>query len=267
VSSAGPQLEREALTRLSHVHGPGELQAAILALIVPADSVPSFVAWTGETQSCANASLLRADVTQLADGTRLPCFEALLMRMREQPREQRRALLESTRRVMAAIAPLRPLDRLHWLLMRRKLGERPPVPGLPGVQNDLGGLPPATVQCIASVAGYLSRMVPGREREGGQIWYAAAMAHVADAVQVPPCKPPDGDALARALIEVESLPAMMRPVLLRAWVDEALGTSQRARLWPVAADALRLVAGLLESPLPPELARHFTEVSWERSPH
>jgi hypothetical protein len=266
VSAYDPQLEREALSRLARVHGPGEMQATILALIVPNDSVPSFVAWTAETQHCPNAALLRGDVTQLGDPSRLPCFEALLARMRGQPREQRRALLESTRRVMAAITPLRPLDRLHWLVMRRKLGERPPVPGLPGVHNDLRRLPPHTVVRIASVAAYLSRMVPGRDREGALAWYRAAMSHVADTDKVPHCRPPDGDTLARALVDVEALPAMMRPVLLRAWVDEALTVSQRARLWPVAADALRLAALLLESPLPPELARHFTELGWDRHP-
>ena len=168
MSEHDAQLEREALARLSRVHGPGELQATILALIVPRDSVPSYVAWAAETQSCHNAAVLRADVMQLSDAARLPCFEALLARMRSHPREERRALLESTRRIVAALTPLRPLDRLHWLVMRRKLGERPPVPGLPGVHNDLHGLPPSTVLRIASVAAYLSRMVPGREREGAQ---------------------------------------------------------------------------------------------------
>ena len=37
----------------------------------------------------------------------------------------------------------------------------------------------------------------------------------------------------------------------------ALGHSRGARLSDLAADALRLTCGLLDSPLPPELARHY----------
>jgi hypothetical protein len=256
------QLELEALARLSRVQGPGELHAAILALITPADSVGSFVAWTAETQRCATAAVLRGEITQITDATRLPCFERLLERMRALPKEDRRALLESTRRVVAAFSPLRPIDRLHWLFMRRKLGERPPVAALPEVHNDLRSLPRHTAERVACVAAYLSRMVPGPERDAGRIWYATAMTHLIDPRTVPPCRPPDGDGLARALLDVEALPWMLRPVLLRAWVDSALAISQRARLWSGAADALRLLAGLLESPLPPELARHYREVEW-----
>lgn len=257
------QLEREALARMSRVHGPAELHAAILALVTPVDSVDSFVAWTTETQASATAAVLRGDVTLLTDATRLPCLEALLARMHGMPKAQRRALLESTRRVVAAFSPLRPIDRLHWLLMRRKLGERAPVAALPEAHNDLRELPLTMVDRIASVAAYLSRIVPGPDRAAGLAWYAAAMAHLIEPAHVPPCVPPDGDGLAHSLLEVETLPWMLRPVLLRAWVDAALATGQRARLRPEAADALRLVAGLLDSPLPPELARHYSELDWE----
>lgn len=260
------QLEREALARLSRVQGPAELHAAILALITPVDSVPSFVAWTQETQVAQNAAVLRQDVTALSDAARLPCLEALLDRMREQPKEDRRLLLVSTRRVVAAFSPLRPIDRLHWLLMRRRLGEKPPVAALPEEHNDLAGLPGMTIMRIASVAAYLSRMVPGADPAAGRSWYVATMSAIVEVDSVPPCMAPDGDALARALLDIEALPWMLRPVLLRGWVNAALGTSQRARLWPMAADALRIVARLLDSPLPPELARHYIELDWPVSP-
>jgi hypothetical protein len=263
MTSHEAQLEREALARLSRVHGPIELRAAILALITPPDSVGSFVAWTAETQDCANAAVLRGEVTQVTAATRLPCLEALLDRMRAAPAEERRMLLESTRRVVAAFSPLRPLDRLHWLMMRRKLGERPPVAALPEAHNQLRGLPRPTQERIASVAAYLARIVPGPDLQVGRIWYLEAMNRVMDPISIPPCRPPDGDGLAHSLIEVEALPWMLRPVLLRAWVNTALATGQRARLRPDAADALRLVAVLLDSPLPPELARHYSDLEWE----
>jgi hypothetical protein len=104
--------------------------------------------------------------------------------------------------------------------------------------------------------------VPGRDAAAAQAWYADAMGRFLPPEMVPPCQPPDGDGLVHALEEVESLPWMLRPVLVRAWVEAAIATGLRARLPAGAADALRLVADLLDSPLPPELARHYTELEW-----
>jgi hypothetical protein len=105
-------------------------------------------------------------------------------------------------------------------------------------------------------------VVPSADRDDGRLWYGAVMARLMDPRGVPPCQPPDGDALARSLLDVEALPSRLRSVLLRTWVDVALTISQRARLRPDAADALRLLSGLLDSPVPLELARHYREVEW-----
>lgn len=254
--------EREALGRLSRVHGPAELHATLLALITPADSTPSFVAWTHECRDTPDAALLREQVMQLSDAARLPCLEALLARMRQCPKPLRRSLLESTRRLMASHVPVRPLDRLHWLLMRRKLGDRPPEADAPRAGNDFAELPAHTIGQLANVSAYLARMVPGPDAQAGLAWHAAVMARLGPAAAPVPCKAPDADGLAAALDEVEALPWMLRPVLVRAWVDAALLASGRARLLPAAADALRLAAGLLDSPMPPELARHFLTLDW-----
>lgn len=259
---AASELEREALARLSRVHGSGELQAAILALISPKDSAESYIVWSVETEHKPNAALLRQDVMQLSDATRVPCLEALLERLREQPKSDRRSLLESTRRVMAAIRPFRPLDRLHWLLMRRKLGDRAPLSAPPAPQNDVAQLSSYMIERVAAVTAYLARMVPGTQGPSGEAWYREVMQELVHGGELPPCKAPDGEGLVYALLDVESLPWMLRPVLMRGWVEAALAVSQRARLAPMAADALRLVAGLLDSPMPPELARHFHELDW-----
>ncbi len=258
------EIEREALARLERVHGPAELRAAILALIATPDHTLSMMAWSAETQDVRNAQSLQDEVARLREAARLPCLEAMLDRMRAQSKDDRRQLLQSTRRVVAAISPLRPIDRLHWLMMRRRLGERAPVPLLPDAHNDLIGLPMVTKERIATVAAYLARIVPGPDAAAGQAWYAAAMAHLLPPARVPPYRAPDGETLAFALLEVESLPWMLRPVLLRAWTIAALGTQQRARLLPMAADALRLLGDLLDSPLPPVLARHYTIVEWAK---
>jgi len=163
---------------------------------------------------------------------------------------------------MATHSPLRAIDRLHWLSMRRHLGDKPPAAAQPESHNDLSQLPPATLLQVARVTAYLSRLVPGRDAAAARAWYTEAMGRFLPAEMIPPCNPPDGDGLVHALEEVESLPWMLRPVLVRAWVDAAIATSLRARLPAGAADALRLAAGLLDSPLPPELQRHYVELEW-----
>lgn len=261
--SAIAQLQRDALGRLSRLHGEHELHAAVLALIVPRESMASIDAWEQEISALGTSDTIGADVACLTDSARLPCLEALLDRMRALPTAQRRTLLQAVRRVMAAQSPLRPLDRLHWLLMRRKLSDELPVLAPePETHGELAELPQSSLDRIASVTAYLARMVPTGDAAAGREWYAQALGSAADSLRVPPCVAPDGDGLARALVEVEALPWTLRPVLVRAWVEAALSTSQRARLLPMAADALRLAAGLLNSPLPPELARHYDELDW-----
>ena len=76
---------------------------------------------------------------------------------------------------------------------------------------------------------------------------------------LPPCEAPDADGLVHALQEVQGLPWMLKPVLVRAWLDAALLHKEQGGLAPETADALRLAATLLDSPLPPELARHYVE--------
>ena len=157
---------------------------------------------------------------------------------------------------------MRPLDRLHWLLMRRRLGDKPPQASSPEAHNDLSKLPAATLLQVARVTAYLSRMVPGHDADAALAWYKESMRRFLPPEMVPACHAPDGEVFAQALEEVEALPWMLRPVLVRAWVDAAIATSQRARLPIGAADALRLVADLVESPMPPDLERHYVELDW-----
>ncbi len=236
--------EQDALARLSRTQGPASLGAAVLSLIAQWDTGSTAsralrAAWNSETQSTPNAEAIDADVALLSAATRLPCLEALLQRVRRGSKDDRRALLQATRRVMAARSPTPPIYRLLWLAMRRQLGERPPAADLPAASNDLTDLPTPMRSHIAVVTAHLSRLVPGAAGSGdrdGAAWYA--------------------------LLEVQTLPWMLRPVLVRAWVDAASQVGPRIGLSPTAADALRLVAGLLDSPLPPELARRYTEPAW-----
>ncbi|HJW12358.1 MAG TPA: hypothetical protein VJ598_11250, partial [Albitalea sp.] len=116
-SSPADFVERDALDRLSRVNDPASLHAAVLALVMNADSERAKQAWMFETGTLAIADDVRTDVLRLSGATRLPCLEALLERMHALPATDRRALLQATRRVVAAQGPVQPIDRLHWLLM------------------------------------------------------------------------------------------------------------------------------------------------------
>ncbi|MBS0447843.1 MAG: hypothetical protein JSR59_18035 [Proteobacteria bacterium] len=257
--SASREREREALDRLSRVHGPGELHAALLALLLPLSPAASAnEAWYTETEGVATATALRHEVVALGGPARLPCFEQLLERMAKHPLAVRQTLLESTRRLMRATGTLRPIDRLHWLVMRLRLGERAQFGARVPSGADLDQLGEIEVHAVARYSAYLSRMVPGTDDpDAGDDWYAGVMAPWQARGIVPERRYPDADALVQALQELQALPWMLRPALVRGWTSAALRHARHGRLLDSAADALYLTAALLDSPLPPDLARHY----------
>ena len=262
------ELEQAGADHLSRLHGALELQAAVLALLLPVDSQRAARAWQVETETTPNAQAVLEHVTQLPHAARLPWFETLVSRMRGQPQAARQALLESTRRVMAARGVVRPIDRLHWLAMRQRLGEASAAGARVAAAADLSRLPQSDVSAIAVYSAFLSRMVPvdaahppqpagAAPAALGAAWYDTVMAPWQRRATVEPCVPPDTDALVHALQELQALPWMQRPVLVRSWVGAAQQHSRHGRIGDGAADALRLSCSLLDSPLPPELTRHY----------
>lgn len=279
--------EREAAAsdHLSRVHGALGLHAAVLALLVPAGSRRAHQVWQAETLATPGAAPLRIHIECLSSAARLPWLDVLLLRMRGQPLASRQALLESTRRLMAARGAVRPLDRLHWLLMRQRLGEASAAAVHAAAQADLAQLPASDVLAVARYSAFLARMVPAEAADAsrtpgdasvsasvpasisasvpasvtpaGAAWYASALARWQAHTPLPPCTPPDSEGLVHALQELQALAWMHRPVLARDWVTAALQHSHPGRLLDTAADALRLSCALLDSPLPPELERHY----------
>ena len=254
--------EREAIDRLSRVHGPGELRAALLACLLTPGSQRERRAWREETRGLSTAPALRADVKKLGPASRLPWFERLVDRLAASPLGDRQTLVEATRRVMAADGLVRPIDRLHWLVLRQRLGETAPPSPSPHGQTDMTDLSLHSLREIARLTAFLSRLVPQDGlAQAGAAWYAEVMLPWLPAPGLPECLPPDADGLVNALAEVQSLPLMLRPVLVRAWLDIALAHSPGHRLLPAAADALRMAAQLLDCPMPPELARHYVQAT------
>jgi hypothetical protein len=155
---------------------------------------------------------------------------------------------------MAARGHIRALDRLHWLLMRRRLGgARAATPGSEAedwLESDL--------LAVARYSAFLSRMIPADDDlAAGTAWYDSVMAPWQARIDIPPRHPPDGEALVLALESLQTLSLGQRPRLMRGWTEAAL---KRGALQALAADALRISAELLETPLPPDVARGFIEL-------
>ena len=253
-----------AAAALGRVNGTLELQAALLALMLPAGSQRAARVWSAENESAPEAQALLAHAGHLFANARLPWFEQLLSRMRRQPLPARQALLEASRRVMQARGSVRPIDRLHWLSMRQRLGGNAAVKVKTAASVEMSQLPGDTLHAIASYSAFLSRLVPTEAPDAstpgaGPAWYASVMAPWQHRSDLPACMPPDTDALVSALHELQLLAWMQRPVLVRGWFDAAIAHSLHRRLGDSAADALRLSCTLLDSPLPPALAKHFIE--------
>ena len=257
--------EGEAADRLSRVHGAGELQATVLALILPSGSRRALRAWQIETANTKGAEALRAHAEALSGAARLPWLEELLKRMAAQPLAARQSLLQSTRRVMGARGVARPIDRLHWLTMRRGLGEVAPLAARPEANIEVAEWLESDVLTVAVYSAFLSRMVPGDEVDSaaGQAWYDAVMSTWQPFAEIPPWQPPNAEAMVEALTRMQTLSWMQRPVIVRTWVTTAQTQSRGLRLADLSADALRLSCTLLDSPLPPELSRHYIAVPGE----
>ena len=258
---SGPSLtdrEVEAMDRIDRVRGIGGMKAALLALMLwPA--LPGRVhIWREETAVVPEAEAIRADIDLLGPTTRLPWFELLLARMGASPLPDRQAMLRSARRVLGP--PGLPIDRLMWLAMRRHFGEHVPTRTHGPDDPEISRLAIADVLHVAHFTAHLARMVPSTDATAGQAWYQLVMSRWLKPAETPPWQRPDVDALVHALNGLQAMSWMQRPQVVRTWVAAALQTSQGRMLDPGAADALRLSSLLLDSPMPPDLARQYAEI-------
>ena len=255
--------ERDAIERLGQVHGAGELHATLLALLLPPGSQRALRAWVIETGAMPGTDALRQHAAELSGAARLPWFERLLARVAVQPLPVRQELLKAARRVMGARGVARPIDRLHWLAMRRACGEVMPLAARPDANADVAEWLESDVLDVAAYTAFLSRMVPGDEADSaqGKGWYDAVMMMWQPFAEVPAWQPPASAGMVEALGRLQTLSWMQRPVVIKNWVACAARLSNGARLSDLSADALRLTCGLLDSPEPPELAQHYVTLA------
>lgn len=285
-AAAGGRLPDAATTstlrQLQRQQGPRSLQALVLALVQTPGSAREAQAWAEETRGAETAAAaVLALLREVPRDAHLPLLEWALQTLNAEPAEQRVELLRSARRIMSADGKVRPLDRLRWLLMRHLLaggGRRQPLVPMPNARAEqaLADLPDTRRQAIARFTAYLARMVPlvdpiAKVGSAGVGWHRSVLRHCWAEGDAPICEVPDADALGHALADLQQLSWMQRPVLVRLWVQAALKVTRQ--LWPgepltrEAAEALRIAAVLLDTPVPGAVASRFIALPGDGPPH
>lgn len=267
MAAADETLVREAAGRLSRLAGREELRAAILSFMISTDSGRERAAWRTETGGSSAHARILDDLAAQPREAQLPWFGELVRRAAGGSLEERRAMVESARRVMTAAGVVKPLDRLRWLTLRHGLGasSRKPQVAPAAPPDDHTAFYRANLTHIATYTAFLARMIPVYAADVGidpigERWYQAVLQRFVGVGPLPPCRVPDSDSLVHALRALQSLSWLNRPPLVRAWVGEAIAHAGSAGLTADAADALFMTCLLLDSPMPGELARHFPTV-------
>jgi len=253
--------------RFAQVAGPGQLHAAVLALLLTPGRTREMSVWRDECRHTVGAKELRNELMKVEWPERMPWLERFVGRVALGPLDKRQQLLRAVRRLIAADGRTLAIDRLRWLALRHALGDvralaRPAAAGV-----ELDGLATETALQIGRFSAFLSRVVPAPEIDldvvsgtptSGERWWREVMQRWPDAGASRDM--PDANALVAALHDVQALPWMLRPVLVRCWVDAAVALSPVGQLGAPAAEALRIAARLLDCPLPPAVAACFVEV-------
>lgn len=115
---------------------------------------------------------------------------------------------------------------------------------------------------MAALSAYLARFIPMPERptvyglpKSGTTRSCSAVGR--DGRHRDACTA-DADGLVHALSAVQELGWVLRAILVKAWVEEAIPAySPQGLLNDETADALRMCACLLDTPLPPMLEAHY----------
>ncbi len=260
---------RERLARIASRHDPAWCRAALLALMVNADSRRERATWAALVGELADAAQLLEDVTALTHPHRLPRFEHLARLLAPGAVELRHDVIDAARRIMTADGMVSPMDQLRWVALRHLLAGSavsPPAAAPTGLET----LDDAQAREACLFTAFLSQLVPAPELtldltgygSISQLWYDTVTARWHDR---PGGRPPreaghDVDAMLKALRALQSLSWLQRPVLVRSWFDAARVLTEGPALHAGAADALRLGCVLLDSPVPPELSQQYIEV-------
>ena len=261
----------EALGRLARLAGPLQRRMALLALLMEPGNEAERQWWLQEAGDLHDAESLLETVLNLPLAWRAPEFERQLRVLAEEPIELRRTMARSARQLLQADGRVSARDRLWWLLLRHRMDTGPKAGGqfmrpVTGQGRELSQLNPAEREAAVQMTAYLARLIPvdgvrSRLSAEGLSWYRSVIARCGPpGGEARDYQSPDTDAFMQALAGVREMSWVLRPQLMRAWVEEALNHSPGGVLSMNSADALRLAAGLLDTPLPPALSSHYPAV-------
>ena len=261
--------DREAMLRLQNLTGPKEQRLIVLALMMDIHNERERQLWHRMSEGLHHAQRILDDVADLMPHRHVPEFERLTGVIASDPIELRRTLVESARDLLRADGKVSPRERLWWLALRHRMETKQDrqayMRPMTGQGQGLDQLVAHELAHISALTAYMARFIPVDETsEGtslaGRAWFTAVMARCGVPSTQVHANAPDADALMHALAGVQELSWMMRPMLLKAWVEEAVNHSPQGLLSDDSADALRLAAGLIESPLPPMLDAHYGRI-------
>lgn len=267
------QADREALQRLQGRVGPTEERLIVLALMMNAENPREAKLWRKVGEGVLQPEQILQDVSQLLPTRRVAEFERLTDRIARSPMPQRRTLVEQARDLLRADGRVSPRDRLWWLALRHRMGVQQRggqtfMRPVTGQGQDLASLEPSDLHHVRTMSAYLARLIPAEQTDAGlpaanRAWLEAVNRRLnADGSSQADDNPmgairTDADALAHALAGLQELSWVLRPQLIKAWVEEAMNHSPQGLMSHETADVLRLMAGLLDAPMPPMLEAHY----------
>jgi Zn-dependent protease with chaperone function len=247
--------EQEALARIERWHGPGEWQAAMLALTLEVGAPQAAVgwaAWRNATADLSVAAAVQSEIEVLGPAARRQVFTTLMQRARSAPPPQRRALVRALRQRCAGL-PATPAARWRGLGLALLLGAArsasPHNAQTATLARHAGAAHAATALLVPAL---------GAAPAASRAWHNAAARALADFGAPAPRGPAAGLAPATPLrdlqraLRVRHIAPMQRPLLLRAWLLATEQSHLSAHAGTV--DALHLACLLLDLPLPQPLA-------------
>jgi hypothetical protein len=268
-SARGGLQDSEAVLRLRALGEPASWRAALLALMVAPGSAVERQAWRALVAAlpAPHSERLLGDLSLLPAAQRLPWFEHFARRFAPRPVAQRQELIGAARSLLTVDGVVSSMDQLRWIALRHLLAGSAVAPPA-AAATEFETLDRQQVHAICVYCGFLSTLVPTPEihfdptgyGSVSQAWYDSVTAPWIDHADVPARQGYDIDAALRALRELQAMPWLLRPMLVRSWFDAARALTDGPALHADAADALRLSCVLLDSPMPPELADRYIAV-------
>jgi Zn-dependent protease with chaperone function len=255
----GAERARDALRRIALWHGPGEWQAAMLALAIESDATHSAPAWRAYEAATADlhvSQTVRAQIAALSPAQRRDVFAQLLARVRQWPAAQQRQLWRAWSRRSRPGAWADAADAAwRWRAIVIRHAFAPPR------APDARGTLASHAAAVRAATRAMARVISRDETTRGA-WQRAAQAELESmglppqrgpAIGLAPLTVPIGEHAGLLALRVRQLAPMQRPLLLRAWVQAAQTCALLTE--PRAADALHQACLCLDLPVPDVLLR------------